>query len=48
MKPKRLLIFLGLVLWLFPNYAVSQDSAAKLIEIIEGVQHPNRQGLDPL
>ncbi len=47
MKPKRLLIFLGLVLWLFPNYAVSQDSAAKLIEIIEGVQHPNRQGLDP-
>lgn len=30
-----------------PNYALTQDSAAALIKIIEGPQHPNRQGFDP-
>ncbi len=47
MKFRRLLTVLGLALWVFPNYALSQDSAAELIKIIEGAQHPNRQGLDP-
>jgi len=28
------------------NYALTQDSASDLIKIIEGSQHPNRQGLD--
>lgn len=48
MKSKRLLIFLGLLFLCFcPNYAVTQNSTDKLIKIIEDVQHPNRQGLDP-
>ncbi len=47
MKFQKMSVVCWLVLWIFPNNAISQDSAGELIKIIEGAQRPNRQGLDP-
>ena len=42
----RLSMVLLLTSWGIPNRALSQDSRDELIKIVEGAQHPNRQGLD--
>ncbi len=46
MKYRQLLMASFLAPWFFPDTSLSQDPAEELTKIIEGPQHPDRQGFD--